>query len=620
MILNTSVVWNWICRMVRRGFCAKANIKRFVPIVRQKMEILFLLGVIFGVNARAEPAVAFVNGDNPIGQKSKNYLSPVARDEGYVTITARINNPPGLTCVAPAANTFLVNKRLDVTITAQIFGFFDVDSKKEIPVATYSWNGENYCRSPWLYPIVLVPPTPIAVQEDASLNAPVAQPYIHFRLRSSSSDVEQVSVLAQALLGVSNGLFTGGAANTVVGLSTYAAGPAAKFLSDKFNSGFLSNAVQEGDVTMTWDDITAGVQPKQIQLVEKELDSGFLGFGKEEVQTAINKLHDGTVKGTPILTIDLAVDRRRSLFSADDLLDGNGNPQSSVISKYFVLNYPKKLGVSSDFPTLFERLNSEAPSLLSSVLANPGNECARVIIMLRDLGFNSVDRAIIMASLLEDIYDQWWMDRQFRDACLHTEPGISKRLTAIDAGRYPAVPPPPVNPELPLSSIPEWTKPYSDFMATLRLVLFSTGSKRGTVLKSIFQNAIVDIEPNLALGAATNATDPKGDNFLGDLSPRQIGCLDGYKDGNDMFGTLVFSAADSNGKISPYVLIVKEHLSADGLSVSADNLWIQSLDKRPGQDQIPRLKSTQYGMDSICYRGTAPNYLTIQDVLQKISK
>ena len=204
----------------------------------------------------ADQVVAFVDASDPKGPDLvKPYLAAATfRDQAYVYISAIVENPVGKPCVTPAANSFFADKKLDVTLTAQLFGFFGIDSTREVPLATYSWSSAEgaYCRSAWKAPVVLVPPSPMGVSRGISNPlTPADEPTIVVRLRTSSSDEEKISSYASSLLTIASGFATGGAATTVVGLTRLAGGPAAKFLSDQMNKLTQSQADQTTEVVIS---------------------------------------------------------------------------------------------------------------------------------------------------------------------------------------------------------------------------------------------------------------------------------------------------------------------------------------------------------------------------------
>jgi hypothetical protein len=582
-------------------------------------KLFLLLGCVIPQCVLADQVVTFVKGKTPIQQGAKSYLAPTHLDEGYVTVVAKVSNPAGQTCIAPALNSFFSNRQLNVTITAQVFGFFGVDSSKEVPIATYSWTGSRYCRSAFQPPMVLVAPSPIGVREARSFSVSTAGPQFVFKLRSASSDSEKVTALAQGLLSIAGGLATGGAANTVVGLSQIAAGPAAKILSEQLNSAFKNTADQTWEVAISWDEIARGVQLPQIQLVSRELQLR-LG-GREQPKPVIDQLQSGKVSGTPILVMDFEVSVRRTIFADDYALDAKSLPSGTAISKYAVLNHPKKLvNDSSDFPTVFQRINSGAPSLLQNIAANENGACDRLLVTIRDLGFNALDRAIIIGTLLDDAYPGWNYDTKFRDLCLQAEPDIAGRLGAIRPGSWLDGSQLP-HPEVTLNASSGWDKGYVSYMTDLRLAFFSNPEIRSKTLKTLFEKAPTFIDADLKVGANPVARDPRSDDFLKELAVNRIGCIFGFKgNAGELFSAMIFSSRDKQEMLHPYILLVRHGTTPPQSAVTAENLWIYSLDTEPGRGYLPTLQFADFGEASICYRGTGPARRTIIDVLADFKK
>lgn len=592
----------------------------------QTKKLLPLIFVVIASLTRAEQVVTFVNTSKPTTLKARSYLNSTFRDEGYVSITAQVNDPPGSSCVAPSKNSFLLANKLDVTLTAQIFGFFGVDSTKEVPIATYSWTGEKYCRTVWQYPVLLVPPTPLGIQESraGSSAAALSTPKVILRLRSTASSKEQLSSLAQSLLGIAGGLATGGAADTIVGITNIAGGPAAKFLSDKFNERLQNSVDQKWEVTIPWEEIVKGQGPKQVQLVARELETRLFSANDEPDQI-IDQIHKGVLNGTPILTIDFMLGLKRTVFDDDANLDAATNlpTRSPRLANYSILNYPRSAGgAQNDYPTLFQKVNAEAPSLLKGIDSKNSANCDRIFVTVRDLGFNAVDRALISGALLDMAYPDWRIDKDFRGACLQSEPEVEKRLIAIFGNGYFPKPLSPVftPPELLTNPDTYWTANNSNYMLDIRLALFSKGDKRTSSLAPLLAKAASRIDDDLDLGSLPGSKDPSSPEFLRDFAVSHVGCIFGFKDtGGNTNGALLFSARGTDGKNHPYIMIVSQDMGSGPYGLLAKNLLIYSLNTAPGSDFIPTFENATFGERSICYRGKPGKVRTSSEILADFS-
>ena len=117
--------------------------------------------------ALADSVVTYV--ESAVAKRaSASYLQADATDNAYVYVTAQLDNPAGAQCVEPAGTDALgslfIKSNLDLAITVQPLGFFGVDQKKEVPIASYNFsNDAKYCKSSWRQAVVIVPPTPFGV-------------------------------------------------------------------------------------------------------------------------------------------------------------------------------------------------------------------------------------------------------------------------------------------------------------------------------------------------------------------------------------------------------------------------------------------------------------------------
>lgn len=568
-----------------------------------KARIIILASMFLSSFACADQVITFIKGSPPDKHAEKSYLKKGFIDEGYVSISVQLNNAGSQSCIAPAINTFFREKKLDAILTAQIFGFFGVDSK-EIPIATYSWTGSNYCRSAWRAPLLLVPPTPIASHEARGFSTIAEDPKIILRLRSSSADEAHMSAHAQALLGVTSAMATGGAANTVAGLSKLAGGPAVAYLSDQFNQQFKNDADQTWEIRLSWDALAKGNQLEPVRMVSRELK--WNGMSKEKPVDIIKKLQKSEIEGNDLLTLDFRTNLSRTIFASDDMLS-SGLPKKEVLYRKNILNYPRNnLLNESDVPTLYQRINFRSPSPLNNGAEKKADECAMLITSVRDLGFNSIDRAIIVGAFLDERYPEWRRDQKFRMICSSSEPNIETVLVSIDPDYFPDPPLPSIptlaEPETAIN-FPAGSSLQAQFMRNVHLTLLSNFNIQAKGLQELLGDAPWQVSSSILKPNENEDVKTQRDTIFKNLDPRQVGCIFAYyNDGSpDLNTALLFSGKDSTGKSGPYVLAVQQELSAG--SVRPKHVWVASLDEPFGKKFMPALEAAQFSEASICYRG-----------------
>ncbi|MFZ6689900.1 hypothetical protein ACO0K0_19360 [Undibacterium sp. SXout11W] len=567
--------------------------------------------------AVAEQVVAFVNAlpDGNVNSSLRRYLTGNSfRDEGYVDISFKVDNPGAAVCVTPEKDSYFVSKKLDVTLTAQIYGIFGVDSSKEIPLATYSWTGKDgkYCRSAFKDPIQIVPPSPIGVSNGINISlTPANDPTIIVHLRYSSEDTEQVSAYAKSLLGISATLGTGGAATTVVGLTNLAGGPVVKFLSDEFNRVAKNKGDESFTIPMTWQEIASGKAQKKITLSQTELGGWLSG---DSVSQAIAELQNHTrPKVKEILTVSFNINTRRSMFSNDENLEGESFiPKiSSLLSKSAILNYPRSRGATfKDFPSVFQRVSAETSDVASfnqKLASKDASICDSLLVAVHDLGFNRIDRALVMGAILDDAYPEWRSDPKFYLTCLHLEPNIQEVLTKQFPDKLFAYGPPYiVSAELALN-LPQsyWRQDIEAYLQTLRLAMYSSPTQREEKLNMLLGNVPIMVDPTLATTSipVAPATSISGVKQLSGATVKKAGCMFGYLDQYSKgYAAFVFTAINTIGKVDPYLLIADLPEKSQG-NLVPKNVWIYNLNVKSGElgfDEVKALGTGKFGSNSMC--------------------
>lgn len=507
--------------------------------------------------ALADNVVTYVQ-DSPKNGPIKSYLQNSPSDNAYIYITAKFSNPADTQCVSPINSDspigLFIRSNVDLGIGVQPLGFFGIDPKVEIPLATYTYSSDKqYCKSSWRQPIVVVPPTPFAIGK-SGLDL-TDNPSLIVQFRSSAQPKISIVEPMQALIGVAGAMTTGGAANTVVGISKVATGPAVEFLNKEFENRRKTAADGTLELNFTWNEIIGGLKGKSFNLINGE--RGWRESADDAIARIRLKPNDPTNK--VILTINFNIETRRSVFAKDSELINNLPQPSLTSSPYAILNFPGISGV----PTIYQKINSEAPSILQGLKSKEVNACDKFLVTIKDLGFNRLDRAMIAGAVLDDATPGWRSDTNFYTACFRSEPTIPASLLAINSIYFPAPPPPPpVFSELELFTNPpaDWPLNLTNYLTKARLSFYSKGDSRvngiamSDATKAILITNLPGLE-NILTKEQENNAGLRLDDLIKSLQINQVGCFFGFSSAadNTWRAAMIISIKEKEGNIEPYI-------------------------------------------------------------------
>lgn len=407
---------------------------------------LFIFSVLIlglPISANAEPVVTAVLGA-PKNESPPNYLKNDGDDEGYIAITARVSLPVGLSCVTPTnlhgRDNFFIKNYLEVVLFATVEGFQGIDPKQPIPIAAYKFDDASgkYCTAPFTLPITLVPNHRFG--RKGPTGAP--QPKITITMVYTSKGEELITPIVTGWINVAAAVSTGGAAQTVIGIANIASSKAVGALTNLYNTRSQNKADQKFTVDLPWATLIKGPATSTISFYEGSTNS----WEFESVERAIARIRANPKAANikSVFDINLSYEYRRSLFLEDNDFDPTTKKLKKVdsrLSSASVLNFPTKDSVVNViFPNLTQILGSTAPSIPQEITAGDASKCGPMFVMLRSLGLNSFDRAIV-ADALFDGDSKLRKNTSFINDCFSTEKDAFATLVeTYGNSRYAAAP------------------------------------------------------------------------------------------------------------------------------------------------------------------------------------
>lgn len=397
--------------------------------------LVVFLGLANGTYVNAEVVITAITRE-PEGTRTYPYLSAAKDDQAYIAITARVIPPEGAACVTPTnlggADNFFTSKRIEVAIVSVVEGFAQIDPKQPIPLAAFQASDSDgkYCMSPWSLPAILVPNHRFA--ERGPTGAP--EPKITLSMLYTSASEERISSLITGWLGVAGAFATGGAANTVVGLTNIASNKAISTLSQMYNERSKNKTDQKFSINLPWTLLQSGPSKLVVSFLSTEPK------WNEPVENAVRRVRSEPSKAKPVLDIVLNFEYRRSLFLTDTYINPttlDPNKVDSRLASENVLSFPGQSPSGQVYPNIVQAINSQAPSVAQGLNASGGATCNRIFGVLRGLGLNEFDRAIAAKAVLDDLKPGWNSVPAFYNACFGSERELASILARVfsDAGK-----------------------------------------------------------------------------------------------------------------------------------------------------------------------------------------
>lgn len=597
---------------------------------------LLISGVVFSLlgtaSARADSTITLKEEERAkVVKTPPKYLqSGNYQDSSYVYISAIMENPDGQPCVKRIAGGIFSTNKMDVVLTAQISGFFGIDSDKEIPIATYSWSSDqqSFCQSVWKQPVTLVPLTPLGVKQGMGPGLMGSdEPTILLRLRTSTQGQETLSTYANSLLSIAATVATGGAAGTVVGLTKLAGGPTATILAEKWNEMTKVKEDSHNVIIIPTTEIVNGLQSKKFSLIASETASATAPDRDGNVINDVTRSYNSPKK---MLTISLDIRVRRSMFDDDTKLKEPENfPQDrAFLSTDSILNFPRKndkTGVLKNYPTIYQQLNSSPPTT-AQIFAKPNpnpKDCERILLQVRDLGFNNIDRALVMGAIMDDAYPTWRSKYEFHSACLATEPGVQPILERIyPEKRFDPQPIPNEEPEVATNAPLEWkNNGIESAMKALKSSLFYEKiSTRLSKLRDLLPNTHFDMAESFpdASPSAESTGVPIAMLQLSQIQTfKKNGCIFGFTEDRRQFAALVFVGMNSSQKQTQYLLMA-EFPSSEGSIPVPTNVWVKDLSVPPDNSYIGTLSRATFRVGTMCSTVRGKKTLSMQEVIDSL--
>lgn len=590
----------------------------------------FLFSLLGIASAQAESTISLKEEERArVVKTPPKYLqSGNYQDSSYVYISAIMENPDGQPCVKRIAGGIFSTNKMDVVLTAQISGFFGIDSDKEIPIATYSWSSDqqSFCQSVWKQPITLLPLTPLGVKQGMGPGLMGSdEPTILLRLRTSTQGQETLSTYANSLLSIAATVATGGAAGTVVGLTKLAGGPTATILAEKWNE--LTKVKEDSHyvIIIPTTEIVNGLQSKKFSLIASGTASENAPDRDANVVNDVTRSYNSPKK---MLTIRLDIRVRRSMFDDDTKLKEPENfPQDrAFLNTESILNFPRKnakTGVLKDYPTIYQQLNSSPPAAAQILAKQNPDDCARILNQLRDFGFNNIDRALVMGAMLDDAYPDWRSSYKFHSKCLETQPVIQSILERIYPEKsFDPQPIPNEEPEVATNAPLQWKNNgiESVMKALRRSLFFEKSSIRLSKLRALLPNTNFDMAESIPDAS------PSGESTGVPIAMLQLsqiqtfqknGCIFGFTEDSRQFAALVFVGMNSSQKQTQYLLMA-EFPSPVGSIPVPTTVWVKDLSVPPDNSYIGSLSKATFRVGTMCSTVRGKKTLSMQEVIDSL--
>ncbi|PIF73491.1 hypothetical protein CLU95_0583 [Variovorax sp. 54] len=397
-------------------------------------------------------------------------------DDGYIRVMAEPSLSSGCQRLGDAGLLGVINKEsVRLIITLIITGIEGPFNGKEVPIATLSSNRPGECVLINNPQINIVPLTRLR-----SIN-PGDFEIVKFELRVrtvSESDFNLINA-TQASLGLVSLFATGGAANTVAALSSWAVKPMFENAEKFFEEQAKSTTPGQSSYPSTFSDLRKSVRRIDFPIY---LGSYWLGNPGDNLNDFQKSIKEDTPRA---LTVSVRLFFTRSAFPLQ-LLEASQLPDARDIKNSQILKYPNQPNAANLLQILAGN-DPEQPSFLQAMATatseNIQIQCKRALELLEAQGLNKMDRVIALKAFIDTAKkNSGWYTPSFLSKCFAD--GFYSEFSLLKTIYGNTPPPPPVDRDAvnPITGEPADIERHKKWMAS------------GVPFLYKFQNAILATE------------------------------------------------------------------------------------------------------------------------------
>ena len=395
------------------------------------------------------------------------------------------------------------------------------------------------------------------------------------------------------------------------------------FLSKEFESRRKTEAEGTHIFSITWAEMASGIQDKKLVLI-----NGKRSF-YDSAKTAIDRIkaNPNDPGNAQVLSITFSVNTRKSVFVTDASLVKNLPAVSQALSSTAILNFPKISGV----PNLYQRIQAEAPASIKDVRDNKPGACDAMLATITELGFNKLDRALIMGAILDqaDSGPTTWRTETdlFFSGCFRNESSIPATLTSVYGSTYfPRVTKVVelTDAEVFTAKPPSWPVTIEKYLSRMRQSLYYTGENRVALLDfpaavknipadSIYSAADIEFAEDIPLNTAKLA------DVFRTIPIIKTGCIFGYRvpDENKWRGAMLVTTKLKSGAIEPYLLEITFNAGSPSDAITPSYVSLLPILSDMGANYAAVFEQMPFGATSMCSRTAGVNGATVLKSLRK---
>jgi hypothetical protein len=336
-----------------------------------------------------------------------SWLAGGAGDDGYVSVSARIQMPGPCTVLGSPGVLGIATEKINIVISLRSTGFGSAFEGMDIPIATFDARDDS--SACWGLNKLSATVIPFAKLQRFSDVAP-GRLGLLVKVRSTSDVAVNAVPTAQALIDVAAIFATGPAAATVATANSALAKPVLTSLENSLNKS-LSRAVNgESVYAANWAEVREGISSLTVPVY-----SGRTKWG-ENSQEAIERLQAPGTANERVKLFDVVLDFAYTKSIFDPSVAGKSDlPHGPSVLSARVLNQP------AFTPNFLQLLNGSSPSLQQVVAsantaANPAttavwkSTCGKINQTLEAAGLNRLDRLIVTKSFIDEAKggDAWY--------------------------------------------------------------------------------------------------------------------------------------------------------------------------------------------------------------------
>ncbi|WP_431132442.1 hypothetical protein [Variovorax paradoxus] len=406
------------------------------------------------------------------------WLAEGVGDDGYMRVLAEPSLRSGCLPLGDAGWLKVVNKEtVQLVVTLVVTGIDGPLTGKEVPIATLASNKAGDCVLLNSHSVNIVPLTRLRFVNPGDADS------VKFELRVRTTSETKLNLVgaAQASLGLASIFATGGAASTVVLLSSKLTEPAMAGAEKFFEEQAKAITPAQAPFPSSLSQLRTNVRRIDFPVYLGEYNSWRTDAGK-----AMRTLQDSLAKDAkPALTISVKLFFSRSVFPLQ-LFGPTHLPKGQDIKNSQILKYPNLPG-SANLLQVLTGSDPEQSSFLQSMAVasatNAQSECKRALDTLELQGLNLVDRVIALKAFIDTAKkSSSWYTPSFLNQCFGGGFSSGLSLTKAIYGEYP---PPPstdrdaigVIAQTPLGLYEKWTAAGVPFLYRFQNAVLATENR-----------------------------------------------------------------------------------------------------------------------------------------------